>query len=257
MSDTESVVRQAVSGRVLHVVLDRPPANALGAPIIAGLAEVADVLERDPGVKVAVVSSALDGFFAAGADIKQMGALTPESFAEYRDALRAPIERIAACGKPVVAAIDGLALGGGLELAMACTLRLATPASRLGLPEVKLGLIPGAGGTQRLPLLVGRGRALEIMLSGRSVDADEALAIGLVDRLVEGDVTAEALEFAARLAQFPASAMAAIIACVDAVAGAPAEGMALEGESVVEMLRTGEAAEGIAAFLGRRAASFA
>jgi enoyl-CoA hydratase/carnithine racemase len=254
---SEPVVRQSIENRVLHVVLDRPPANALGAPIIAGLTEVAETLENDPSVKVAVVSSALDGFFAAGADIKQMGALTPESFARYRDDLRAPIERIAACGRPVIAAIDGLALGGGLELAMACTLRLATPDSKLGLPEVKLGLIPGAGGTQRLPLLVGRGRALEIMLSGRSVGGAEAAAIGLVDRLVDGDVVEEALAFAAQLADYPASAMAAIIACVDAVSGAPADGMTLEGDSVVDMLATGEAAEGIAAFLDRRRATFA
>jgi enoyl-CoA hydratase/carnithine racemase len=253
----EPVVRQELLHRVLHVVLDRPPANALGAPIIEGLSAVADTLERDDDVKVAVISSALDGFFAAGADIKQMGALDAEAFADYRDALRAPVERLAVCGKPVLAAIDGMALGGGLELAMACTLRLATPASRVGLPEVRLGLIPGAGGTQRLPQLVGRGRALEIMLSGRQVPAEEAARIGLVDRLVEGDVVAEALAFAAQLARYPSSAMAAVIACVDAASLTPQAGMQVEGETVVEMLATGEAVEGIAAFLARRPAVFA
>lgn len=251
------VVRHQTTGRVLHAVLDRPPANALGAPIIAGLTNVADALEHDDSVKVAVLSSAIDGFFAAGADIKQMGDLDAASFAEYRDALRAPCERIAGCGKPAIAAIDGLALGGGLELAMCCTLRFATPASKLGLPEVKLGLIPGAGGTQRLPLLVGRGRALEIMLSGRSVDAAEGAQIGLVDKLVEGDVVTEALAYAERLAAFPVSAMKAIIDCVGAVAAPSAEGMALEGDLVVEMLASGEAPEGLAAFLERRPPSFA
>lgn len=254
---SESVVRLETEGRVLHVVLDRPPANALGQPIIEGLAAAADALESREELKACVVSSALDGFFAAGADIKQMGSLTPASFADYRDALRAPVERLAACGKPIVAAIDGLALGGGLELAMACTLRFATPESKLGLPEVKLGLIPGAGGTQRLPRLVGRGRALEIMLSGRSIDGEEGAQIGLVDRLVEGDVVAEALAYAERLANFPASAMKAIIDCVDAAGLTPAAGMALEGDLVVEMLATGEAGEGIAAFLERRTATFA
>ncbi|WP_354700576.1 enoyl-CoA hydratase-related protein [Paraconexibacter sp. AEG42_29] len=254
---SESVVRQEVVGRVLHVVLDRPPANALGAPIIEGLTAVADTLERDDTVKVAVISSAIDGIFAAGADIKQMGTLDPESFAGYRDALRAPVERINRCGKPTIAAIDGLALGGGLELSMACTLRFATAASKVGLPEVKLGLIPGAGGTQRLPLLVGRGRALEIMLSGRSVPGEEALQIGLVDRLVDGDVVAEALAYAETLAAFPVTAMKAIIDCVDAVSGVPADGMQLEGELVVEMLASGEAAEGIAAFIARRPAAYA
>jgi enoyl-CoA hydratase len=254
---SEPVVRLQTDDRVLHVVLDRPPANALGRPLIEGLTAAADVLEQDDRIKVAVVSSALDGFFAAGADIKQMGVLDPESFARYRDALRAPVERLAACGKPLIAAIDGLALGGGLELAMACTLRFATGDSGLGLPEVKLGLIPGAGGTQRLPRLVGRGRALEIMLSGRNVPADEAERIGLVDRLVDGDVVADALAFAQQLAQYPASAMAAIIACVDAAQQEPADGLRLEGELVVEMLSSGEAGEGIAAFLERRSAVFA
>lgn len=256
----EPVVHQTLEGRVLHVVLDRPPANALGTPIIAGLTEVADVLDvgGDGAAKVVVISSAVEGFFAAGADIKQMGALDPASFADYRDALRAPIERLAASGRPLIAAIDGLALGGGLELAMACTLRFATPASQLGLPEVKLGLIPGAGGTQRLPRLVGRGKALEIMLSGRQVAGDEAARIGLVDRLVEdGDVVAAALEFAGRLARFPSSAMAAIIACVDASEHTPADGLDFEGETVVQMLATGEAGEGVAAFLERRAPVFA
>jgi enoyl-CoA hydratase len=140
---------------------------------------------------------------------------------------------------------------------MACTLRFATPESKLGLPEVKLGLIPGAGGTQRLPRLVGRGRALEIMLSGRSIDGEEGARIGLVDRLVEGDVVAEALAYAERLTNFPASAMKAIIDCVAVADLAPATGMALEGDLVVEMLARGEAGEGIAAFLERRAATFA
>ena len=136
------------------------------------------------------MTSAITGFFAAGADIKHMSAVDAASFREYGNALRAGLERLSALPMVSVAAIDGLALGGGLELAMACTMRVAATGARLGLPEVKLGLIPGAGGTQRLPRLVGRGRALDIMLTGRQVEADEAFWIGLIDRLAEPGETA-------------------------------------------------------------------
>jgi enoyl-CoA hydratase len=139
---------------------------------------------------------------------------------------------------------------------MACTLRFATRASRLGLPEVKLGLIPGAGGTQRLPRLVGPSRALELMLSGRELDASEAAPIGLVDLLVESDVTERALGFAAELGRLPGPAMEAIITCVDAAQTAPERGMAIAGYAVARLFADGVADAGIAAFLStQRAAS--
>jgi len=236
---------------VMHVVLDRPPANALGMPLVHGLEAALDALEGGPA-KVLVVSSALPRFFAAGADIKHMTALDEEEFARYRDALRSPLERLAACGRPSIAAVDGLALGGGLELAMACTLRFATPRAGFGLPEVKLGLIPGAGGTQRLPRLVGRGRALELMLSGREIDARGAAEIGLVDRLVDGDVVECALSFAHTLAGYSGPAMEAIVACVDAAQLVPQEGMAVEGDAVVRLFADGDGADGLAAFVQSR-----
>jgi enoyl-CoA hydratase len=239
---------------VLHVIMARPPANALGPPLVEALNSALDALEAG-SAKVLVVSSAVPGFFAAGADIKYMSTLGVSQFEAYRDALRAPIERLATCGRPSIAAIDGRALGGGLELAMACTLRFATVSSRLGLPEVKLGLIPGAGGTQRLPRLVGPGRSLEIMLSGREVDAPEAAEIGLVDVLVDGDVTPRALEFAARLSRSSGPAMEAIIACVEAAQMTPEQGMALEGYAIARLFATGNADADIAAFLQKDRAS--
>src|ERR1700691_2009862 len=142
--------------------------------------------------KVLVLASAVEGFFAAGADIKHMSAVDSASFREYGDALRGALERLAALPLVSVAAIDGLALGGGLELAMACTVRVGAARARLGLPEVKLGLIPGAGGTQRLPRLIGRGRALDLMLTGRQIQADEAYWIGLIDRLAKPGTSAKA-----------------------------------------------------------------
>jgi enoyl-CoA hydratase/carnithine racemase len=244
------VVRFEEHDRVFHVVLDRPPANALGAPLIEGLDAALDELEGGTA-KAVVISSAVPRFFAAGADIKQMASLSTTEFRRYRDALRLPLERVAACGRPSIAAIDGLALGGGLELAMACTLRFATPHARLGLPEIKLGLIPGAGGTQRLTRLVGRGRALELMLTGREIDGREAASIGLVDRLVGGEVATRALDFAAELAGCSGPAMEAIISCVDAAELTPEQGMTVEGDAVVRLFADGDAAEGIAAFVGQ------
>src|SRR6266542_3563320 len=186
------------------VTMDRPPANALGVPILDGLHAAIDAAERDGNVKVMVVCSALDGFFAAGADIKHLSSADADSFLAYGNQMRAVNDRLAAAPWISVAAVDGLALGGGLELALACTLRVSGPRGRFGLPEVKLGLIPGAGGTQRLPRLVGRGRALDIMLTARQVPPDEALSMGLIDRITEGDTLKEALALAGELHLTPA-----------------------------------------------------
>src|SRR5262249_6366609 len=189
-----------------------------------------------------------------------MSAVDAESFRDYGDALRGAVERLAALPMVSVAAIDGLALGGGLELAMACTLGVATPKARLGLPEVKLGLIPGAGGTQRLPRLVGRGRALDIMVTGRQVEADEAFWIGLVDRLAEPDTTARvtAWQLAAELSAASTPAQLAVVRTVNAAYDRPlADGLRYEVEQIQELFERGEAVEGIRAFIDKRSPEFA
>jgi enoyl-CoA hydratase/carnithine racemase len=240
------------------VSLARPPANALGLPILEGMHAAIDAADQTGDVKVMIVSSALDGFFAAGADIKHLGTIDAESFMAYGDKMRAVNDRLAAAPWISVAAVDGLALGGGLELAMACTLRVAGQRARFGLPEVKLGLIPGAGGTQRLPQLVGRGRALDIMLTARQVAADEALAIGLVDRLAEGDALKAALELARELVTSSLPAQLAVVRSVDAAFAVPlAEGFEVEKAAEQGLFETGEAAEGISAFIAKRPANFA
>jgi enoyl-CoA hydratase len=215
-------------------------------------AEVADA-------KVLVLTSSVPGFFAAGADIKHMSAVDPASFKEYGDGLRGALDRLANLPLVSVAAIDGLALGGGLELAMACTMRVAAAEARLGLPEVKLGLIPGAGGTQRLPRLVGRGRALDIMLTGRQVEADEAYWIGLIDRLAEPGETAgtAAWQLAHQLAVASTPAQLAVIRTVDAAYDRPLhDGLRFEVEQVQELFERGEAMEGLRAFIDKRAPEF-
>ncbi|MFG2936934.1 enoyl-CoA hydratase/isomerase family protein [Streptomyces sp. NPDC048282] len=256
--DSEVVTWKREAHGILHVTLARPPANALGTPLLDGLHAALDAAEAAGDVKVVVISSALDGFFAAGADIKQLSTIDAVSFAAYGDRMRAVNDRLAAAPFLSVAAVDGLALGGGLELAMACTLRVSGPRARFGLPEVKIGLIPGAGGTQRLPRLVGRGRALDIMLTARQVPAAEALAIGLVDRLTDGDAVKEALTLAGELATASLPAQLAVVRTVDAAFDLTAEeGFAYEADQEQELFETGEAAEGIAAFVAKRRPDFA
>ncbi|GAA2864515.1 enoyl-CoA hydratase [Pseudonocardia halophobica] len=242
---------------VLVATIDRRPANALGPPIIDGLNALLDEVERRD-TRVVVLTSAIPGFFAAGADIKHMGAVDAQSFTAYGDLLRGAVERLASADAVSIAAVEGVALGGGLELAMACTMRVSGADAKYGLPEVKLGLIPGAAGTQRLPRLVGRGRAIDIMATARQVPADEAKAIGLVDRLVEaGGARDAALELAGQLSGLSRPALAAVLRTVDAAFDFSfEEGKRYEVAQIQELFEHGEAREGIAAFLEKRAPKF-
>ncbi|BBX44779.1 enoyl-CoA hydratase [Mycobacterium cookii] len=246
-------------GSIVEFILDRPPANALGPELIDGLHTAIDYAQA-VDAKVIVVASAVDGFFAAGADIKHMSTVDSASFRRYGDALRGALERLGALPVISVAAVDGLALGGGLELAMACTLRVGAARARLGLPEVKLGLIPGAGGTQRLPRLVGRSRALDLMLTGRQVEADEAYWIGLIDRLAEPDTTARATawQLARELAAASTPAQLAVVRTVDAAYDRPlADGLRYEADQIQDLFEQGEAVEGLRAFIDKRTPEFA
>jgi enoyl-CoA hydratase/carnithine racemase len=252
------VTRQPAAPGIWRVTMASPPANALSVPLLDGLHAALDAAEAAGDVKVIVLSSAVDGFFAAGADIKHLATIDGASFTAYGDQMRAVNDRLAVAPFLSVAAVDGLALGGGLELAMAATLRVSGPRARYGLPEVKLGLIPGAGGTQRLPHLVGRGRALDIMLTARQVPAAEALAIGLVDRLADTDVAAAALALAGELAGLSRPAQRAVVAAVDAAFDLPLDaGLGFEAARIQALFEDGEAAEGIAAFIEKRPPRFA
>lgn len=258
-TDGDAVVTSHdVAPGVVRVVLDRPPANALGLPVIDGLHTALDAADARDDVAVLVITSARPGFFAAGADIKAMRDMDADAFTAYGDRLRAALDRIAAPDRLSIAAIEGLALGGGLELALACTLRVAGRDAQLGLPEVKLGLIPGAGGTQRLPRVVGRGHALDLMLTGRAVPAEEAAAMGLVDRLVDaGGAEAAALALAAELRKASLPAQLAVVRTVDAAFDTPLDaGKAYEVEQIRALVEDGEAREGLAAFLEKRRPDF-
>ena len=257
-SETTAVAWDEAREGVFRITLQRPPANALGLPIIEGLNDALDAADRKSRNAIIVITSAIPGFFAAGADVKHMSAVDGEEFSAYGDALRGVLDRLADPERISIAAVEGLALGGGLELAMACTMRVSGKRARFGLPEVKLGLIPGAGGTQRLPRLVGRGRALDIMLTARQVGADEAHAIGLLDRLVEHDVEQAALELAGELRAMSLPALRAVIRTVDASFDMLLEsGFAYEESQVQQLFDEGEAKEGLSAFLEKRPPNFA
>ncbi len=252
MTETQ-LVELVVDDKVAIIKMVRPPANALSYELIAELDE-ALTNALSAGAAAIVFSSGLDKFFAAGADLKLLAEATSADFGRYLLTLRTFIERIPALPLPSIAAMHGMALGGGLELALACTLRTASPEAQLGLPEVKLGLLPGAGGTQRLSRLVGRAVALDLLLTGRSVDGQRALEIGLVDHLYPVDqLTTQTVDFARSLANGPKQAIAAIIRSVDASGDGPLiDGMAIESDLVQALFSTQDAREGITAFIEKR-----
>jgi enoyl-CoA hydratase/carnithine racemase len=208
-------VRVQIDQAIATIRLERPPMNAINSQLQTELAEAAAGLADDEQVR-AVVLYGGEKVFAAGADIKEMADASYSATATRSRRLQDALSAVARIGKPVVAAITGYALGGGLELALCADFRVAGEKSKVGQPEILLGLIPGAGGTQRLPRLVGPARAKDIVFSGRFVGAAEALAIGLVDKVVpDADVYAAARDLVARYANGPAVALRAAKQAID------------------------------------------
>ncbi|MGZ4798621.1 MAG: enoyl-CoA hydratase/isomerase family protein [Acidimicrobiia bacterium] len=228
--------------------LNRPPMNALSTALLASIAEVARDLADDDAVKAVVVLGG-EKAFAAGADITEFG---DQAAAKHIGSLfRAAFDGVSAIPRPVIAAVNGFALGGGLELAMSCDLRVAADNAKVGQPEILLGIIPGAGGTQRLPRLVGPAKAKELVWSGRQVRADEALAIGLVDRVVPaGELEEHALAWAGQLASGAVVAMGLAKRAIDeGLDGSLARGLDVEAQAFVEVFGTEDARTGVASFL--------
>ena len=246
-TDPLVLVEQPADGVTL-LRLNRPPLNALSEALLAEIARVAGDLAADATVKAVVVTGS-DRALAAGADIEEFGG--PDDARRIGAAFRAAFDGLAAIPRPVIAAIRGFALGGGLELALACDLRVVADSARVGQPEILLGIIPGAGGTQRLPRLVGPARAKEIVWSGRQLRADEALAIGLVDRVVPADeVETNAVEWAASFASGPVVAIGLAKQAIDrGLDGSLADGLDGEATAFVEVFETEDAETGVRSFL--------
>src|SRR4051812_22134493 len=210
-------------GASATVTINRPKVlNALNSQTLDDLRRAILELKQDAAVRVVILTGAGEKAFVAGADINELAVQTPTGGREHALAGQHVLDLMENMGKPVIAAINGYALGGGCELAMACTLRIAADTARLGQPEISLGLIPGYAGTQRLPRLVGKGRAMEMILTGAPIAAEEALRIGLVNRVVPAaELMTEAKKLAAQLAALAPVAMRYIINAINKAADMP------------------------------------
>ena len=244
---------------VATITINRPKVlNALNLDTIDELRRVILDLKHDDGVRVVIVTGSGDKSFVAGADINELARQTPTGGREHAMRGQHVFDLIENMGKPVIAAINGYALGGGCELALACTIRIAADTAKLGQPEINLGIIPGYGGTQRLSRLVGRGRALELLLTGDQIPAHEAHRLGLVNRVVApGDVMREARSLAAVLAAKPPVAVHYIIDAVNKGLDMPfADGEVYEATLFGLVSTTEDMREGTAAFLAKRKPEF-
>lgn len=242
--------------RFAIITLNRPPANAISAQLMYDLDAALDAVESDDSVRAVIVTGSGDRIFCAGADLGSAfsgGQVT--SFIRFGNGVLRRIERFP---KPVIAAMNGHALGGGCEIAMACHLRLLKESARMGQTETNLGIIPGFGGTQRMPRLIGRTKALEFMILGTQIPAPECLALGLVNRLCkEGETLDEARALARQIARRPPIATRLLLEVVDDGLAAPIDqALEMETRAFVRTLKTADAAEGIQAFFARREPEF-
>ena len=244
---------------VAYVTINRPKAlNALNQATLAELGTALEDARSDSSIRGLILTGSGDKAFVAGADIKEIASITAVEAASFTRRGQEVFDRIESLGKPVIAAINGFALGGGCEMAMACTLRLATPAARFGQPEVKLGVIPGFGGTQRLPRLVGKGRALQMILTAELIDAHEALRIGLVNEILEpARLIARAEELLAKIeANAPLAVQLSIEAVNRGLETSASVGMALESALFGICAASADKAEGTTAFVEKRPPKF-
>ena len=242
-----------------YVTINRPEKlNALNDTVMEELKACFESIEQDSEVKAVILTGAGEKAFVAGADIAVLAAQTPVEGKDRSVRGQRILERIQNLGKPVIAAVNGYALGGGCELAMACTLRVASENARLGQPEVKLGIIPGYAGTQRLPRLVGKGRALELILTGEPISASEAWRIGLVNQVVPAQDLIAAAEALARkiMANGPLAARFAMEAVNHGGEMTAEQGQFLEATLFGLCCTTADMKEGTRAFLEKRPANF-
>jgi len=257
-------IRTEVADRIAILTVDHPPVNSFNLQVLAELSEAIDELLASDEVKALVITGGGTNAFIAGADIPEIKGLLDQP-AEGYEAARQFIEKgqslfleIERSPKPIIAAINGFCLGGGLELAMSCHMRICSDRARLGQPEINLGIIPGWGGTQRLARLAGKGKAIEFILTGDMLTAQEAFRLGLLNKVVPaGAVLKEARGLARKIvtkSKFPVAA--ALRAITDGLAVPIEDGLRIEAEQFVGLAETEDIREGVSAFLEKRRAEF-
>jgi enoyl-CoA hydratase/carnithine racemase len=238
------------------ITLNRPPANAISEQLMRDLNDALSELESDDAIRAIIITGSGDRIFCAGADLgSSLSGGDVLAFIRFGNSVMRRIERF---GKPVIAAMNGHALGGGCEIAMSCHFRLLKESARMGQTETNLGIIPGYGGTQRMPRLIGRTKALEFLILGSQVPAAECLALGLVNRLSkDGQTLADAKALAAQIAKRPPIATRLLIEAVDDGLEEPIDkALEIETRAFLKTLKTEDAAEGIQAFFGKREPEF-
>ncbi len=252
-------VKVSIEDRIAILTIDHPPANAFDSKTVMDLNAAFDEVSNNPEVKVIIITGAGQFAFVAGADINEINAL--KGYEDSKEVVlqgHALFSRIEASSKPVIAAINAICLGGGNELAMSCHMRICSDRARFGQPEINLGIIPGWGGTQRLPRYVGKGKALELLLTGDMVTAQEAARIGLVNKVVPaGDVIKEATGLAKKLVAKSALPMAAILDAVNkGLEMDLADGLNYEADHFAKLCESHDMREGVTAFLEKRQPKF-
>ncbi|MEW6441993.1 MAG: enoyl-CoA hydratase-related protein [bacterium] len=255
---SEAKISYVVENAVATVTVDHPPVNALNRVLWMRVGEVFEELGERSDVRAAIVTGAGEKAFVAGADITELGAhkrFTGEAFSRI---CQESMNKVEFCPFPVIAAVNGFALGGGCELVMACDIRLASTKARFGLPEINLGILPGAGGTQRIARIVPKGYAKLLAMTGDMISAEEALRIGLVDRLVEPEsLLAEAKALAEKLAAKAPMALRMVKKSInEGIAVSLREGLDIEARCFGVLCGTEDKNEGVAAFLGKRKPEF-
>jgi enoyl-CoA hydratase len=251
-------VNYVVEEGIALVTINHPPVNALDQKTVSELGQAMDELEKRPEAKIIILTGGGDKAFVAGADITAFTGLTRVTAEQFAFSIQSILLKMEGSKKVVICAINGLALGGGCEVAMACDIRIASEKAKLGQPEVNLGVIPGAGGTQRLPRLVGKGRAMELVFTTDMISAEEARAIGLVNRVVPpGSLLEEAKKMAKKiLSKGPVAITLAKRAINEGLEMDLKEGLKLEAKLFGELFDTFDMREGVKAFLEKRPPRF-
>jgi len=258
MAETREFVNFQIDDRIALVTVNRPPVNALNRQLEDELEDVFDELAGLQEVGAAIITGGGEKAFIAGADIKMISEKNPEEAAEMSASTQRVLLKVERFDRLVVAAVNGLALGGGCEVAMACDIRVMDESAIIGLPEVTLGLLPGAGGTQRLARLVGIGKAKELILTGDPIGAEEAKSIGLIERIApKGEAVSEAKKLAKRvLSRGPVAITNAKRAINEGLDLPLEDGLKIETRLFSDLFKTRDMQEGVAAFIEKRKPKF-